>query len=105
MEQNVSTDRYSILNQTESYFYFKYNFISKIIEVAQKPYKKAAIKSGKGNDAKKFLKKDHHDTNMVVAIRIRPLWQREIDSGQQEIIRTEDKLLVSYIFNFYFDVY
>jgi len=42
---------------------------------------------------------------MVVAIRIRPLWQREIDSGQQEIIRTEDKLLVSYIFNFYFDVY
>ena len=28
--------------------------------------------------AKKFLKKDHHDSNMLVSIRIRPLNPREI---------------------------
>ena len=33
------------------------------------------------NAAKKFLKKDHSDQNMVVAIRIRPLSQIEIDKN------------------------
>ena len=46
-------------------------------------------------DARKFLKKDHTDENMLVAIRIRPLNQREVDNNDKEIIRTEDKLLVS----------
>jgi len=32
-------------------------------------------------DARKFLKKDHSDQNMVVAIRIRPLSQMEIEKG------------------------
>lgn len=41
------------------------------------------------------MKKDHHDSNMLVAIRIRPLGQREIGLNEQEIIRSEDKLLVS----------
>ena len=57
--------------------------------------------SGQGGgkkDAKKFLKKDHHDQNMVVAIRIRPLSNNERERGQNTIIRTEDKLLVSYIY-------
>ena len=45
--------------------------------------------------AKKFLKKDHHDSNMLVSIRIRPLNPREIANTDQEIIRSEDKLLVS----------
>ena len=39
--------------------------------------------SGQGfgkKDAKKFLKKDHHDQNMVVAIRIRPLSNNERES-------------------------
>lgn len=27
--------------------------------------------------ANKFLKKDHHDSNMVVAVRVRPLNTRE----------------------------
>ena len=40
--------------------------------------------SGQGfgkKDAKKFLKKDHHDQNMVVAIRIRPLSNNERERG------------------------
>ena len=49
------------------------------------------------NAAKKFLKKDHSDSNMMVAIRIRPLDQREKGLKDFEIIRTEDKLLVSKI--------
>jgi hypothetical protein len=53
-----------------------------------------ALKNKK--DAKKFLKKDHSDQNMLVAIRIRPLSQREVALGDQEIVRTEDKLLVSH---------
>lgn len=28
--------------------------------------------------AKEFLKKDHHDSNMVVAVRVRPLTSREL---------------------------
>lgn len=46
--------------------------------------------------AEKFLKEDHTDTNMLVAIRIRPLNQRELGLNDKDIIRSEDKLLVSY---------
>ena len=46
---------------------------------------------------KKFLKKDHSDSNMLVAIRIRPLDKREKGQKDFEIISTEDKLLVSRI--------
>jgi|TARA_B110001450_G_C17341748_1_gene367807 hypothetical protein len=46
-----------------------------------------------------FLKKDHHDSsNMIVAIRIRPLNNMENERQEFEIIRAEDKLLVSDIF-------
>ena len=45
--------------------------------------------------AEKFLKEDHSDTNMLVAIRIRPLNQKEISNNEMDIIRSEDKLLVS----------
>ena len=48
--------------------------------------------------AKKFLKKDHSDSNMMVAIRIRPLDNKEKSNKEFEIIRAEDKLLVSLIF-------
>ena len=44
--------------------------------------------------AEKFLKEDHSDTNMLVAIRIRPLNQKEIQNNETDIIRSEDKLLV-----------
>lgn len=37
-------------------------------------------------DAKQFLKKDHHDSNMVVAVRVRPLSQREIAIRDIDII-------------------
>ena len=47
------------------------------------------------------MKKDHHDENMLVAIRIRPLNNAENAKGESEIIRTEDKLLVSK-FNLFF---
>ena len=47
--------------------------------------------------AKKFLKKDHSDSNMMVAIRIRPLDNKEKSNKEFEIIRAEDKLLVSSI--------
>ena len=65
-------------------------------------YGSAVAKGGKklvGNQkqqvAKKFLKKDHSDSNMMVAIRIRPLDNKEKANKEFEIIRTEDKLLVS----------
>lgn len=44
--------------------------------------------------AEKFLKDDHSDTNMLVAIRIRPLNPREVSINEKDIIRSEDKLLV-----------
>jgi len=44
--------------------------------------------------AEKFLKEDHTDSNMLVAIRIRPLNQKEIQNNEIDIIRSEDKLLV-----------
>ena len=44
--------------------------------------------------AEKFLQQDHSDENMLVAIRIRPLSQKEVVINVQDIIRSEDKLLV-----------
>jgi len=46
--------------------------------------------------AEKFLKEDHTDSNMLVAIRIRPLSQKEVVNQDKDIIRAEDKLLVSF---------
>ena len=64
--------------------------------------KKQGKVPGQGKkQAKQFLKKDHHDENMLVAIRIRPLNNAENAKGESEIIRTEDKLLVSK-FNLFF---
>jgi hypothetical protein len=47
--------------------------------------------------AEKFLKDDHSDSNMLVAIRIRPLNQKEVSNNEMDIIRSEDKLLVCLI--------
>ena len=54
--------------------------------------------------AEKFLKDDHSDTNMLVAIRIRPLNQREVSINEKDIIRSEDKLLVRTSINEQFDI-
>lgn len=56
---------------------------------------KNVVGSVKQQAAKKILKKDHSDSNMMVAIRIRPLDNKEKANKEFEIIRTEDKLLVS----------
>jgi hypothetical protein len=48
--------------------------------------------------AEKFIKEDHSDTNMLVAIRIRPLNQKEVSNNEMDIIRSEDKLLVIFIY-------
>ena len=44
--------------------------------------------------AEKFISKDHGDSNMLVAIRIRPLSIREMSMQDYDIVRAEDKLLV-----------
>ena len=49
--------------------------------------------------AEKFLKDDHSDSNMLVAIRIRPLNPKEVSINEKDIIRSEDKLLVRTSFN------
>jgi len=51
-------------------------------------------KKGK-KKGEKFIKEDHSDANMLVAIRVRPINQRELALNDIEITRTEDKLLVS----------
>ena len=59
--------------------------------------KGGAKKSGPAKKkAEKFLKDDHSDTNMLVAIRIRPLNPREVSINEKDIIRSEDKLLVRF---------
>jgi hypothetical protein len=45
-------------------------------------------------EAQEFLDKDHSDSNMVVAIRVRPLSQREISNMEFSILSIEDKLMV-----------
>ena len=45
-------------------------------------------------DAEQFIDKDHSDSNMLVAIRLRPLASKEISNEDFEIISIEDKLLV-----------
>lgn len=56
---------------------------------------KHAPNNGKSNAAKKILNKGPLDSNMMVAIRIRPLDNKEKANKEFEIIRAEDKLLVS----------
>jgi kinesin family protein 18/19 len=59
---------------------------------AAKPGKKvAALKT---NAAKKFLKADHHDHNMVVAVRLRPMTRNEVQSREIDIISLQDKMIV-----------
>ena len=41
-----------------------------------------------------FIKKDHFDSNMLVAIRLRPLSPRELMYNDFEILSVEDKLIV-----------
>jgi len=48
-------------------------------------------------EAEQFLEKDHSDSNMVVAIRVRPLATREIGLGDFETVSIEDKLLVFFL--------
>lgn len=55
-----------------------------------KSSKKAAM------EAEKFIDADHSDSNMVVAIRVRPISAKEISSGDFETITIEDKLLVTF---------
>ena len=45
--------------------------------------KVAALKT---NAAKKFLKADHHDHNMVVAVRLRPMTRNEVQGREVDII-------------------
>lgn len=41
-----------------------------------------------------FLKKNHSDANMLVAIWVRPLSEREIADKENDIVSAEDKLLI-----------
>ena len=43
---------------------------------------------------KNVLQKDHHDSNMVVSVRVRPLSRKEIDSKDFDILQIQDKLLI-----------
>ena len=56
---------------------------------------------GGGNKSKKkksnqdkILKNNYSDANMLVAIRVRPLSQREVGGNDIEIVRVQDKMLV-----------
>ena len=55
---------------------------------------KAGSKKPTKKKAEKFIKEDHTDSNMMVAIRIRPLAQKEVLVNDLDSIRSEDKLLV-----------
>ena len=57
------------------------------------PLKKLQSHQGIG-EAKKFLKKDHHDSNMVVAVRVRPMSTKEVQAKDFEIIQPQDKLII-----------
>jgi hypothetical protein len=48
--------------------------------------KKKKIQPKKTNQAKEFLSKEHHDSNMVVAVRVRPLNGRERDNKDYDIL-------------------
>ena len=56
---------------------------------AKRKQRKKAAQNGKN-----FIKKDHSDKNMLVTIRVRPLWQSEINNKVLDIITAEDKLLI-----------
>ncbi len=43
---------------------------------------------------KNVLQKDHHDSNMVVSVRVRPLSRKEIDNKDFDILQIQDKLLI-----------
>lgn len=54
------------------------------------PYGKVA----KTATNKNILKKDHHDSNMVVSVRVRPLSKKEQDIKDFNIIQIQDKLII-----------
>jgi len=56
--------------------------------VKNRPKRKAA------ENGKKFIHKDHSDRNMLVTIRVRPLFKEEKDSKILNIVTVEDKLLI-----------
>jgi hypothetical protein len=45
--------------------------------------------------AKNFLQKDHGDSNMIVAVRVRPLNSKEINKEDMDIISVQEKMIVS----------
>jgi len=45
-------------------------------------------------EGERFIDEDHSDSNMVVAIRVRPISTKETSNGDFETITIEDKLLV-----------
>jgi hypothetical protein len=45
-------------------------------------------------EGEKFIDEDHSDSNMVVAIRVRPISVKEVSNGDFETITIQDKLLV-----------
>lgn len=62
--------------------------IEKVAVEDEKTKRQAAI------EAEQFLNIDHSDSNMVVAIRARPLSQREASNMELYILSIEDKLMV-----------
>jgi len=69
-----------------------------VVKKVSSKNKGALIKKGSGNSnvvgAKQFLRKDHHDSNMVVAVRIRPLSQKEIVAKDFAVVQPQDKLII-----------
>lgn len=61
----------------------------------KKKTNKEPTKGGnKGLAAKQFLSKNHHDSNMVVAVRVRPLSRKEKEAQDFEILQLQDKLVI-----------
>ena len=58
------------------------------------PKKRRRRKGKEAVKAKKFLKRNHSDANMLVAIRIRPMAVKEVAAKDLDIISAEDKLLI-----------
>jgi hypothetical protein len=40
------------------------------------------------------MEKDKEESNIIVAVRIRPLNVREIQAGEWDVIRTQDNMIV-----------
>lgn len=40
------------------------------------------------------MEKDKQESNIIVAVRIRPLNAREVQTGEWDVIRTQDNMIV-----------